>query len=108
MKKHLYFLSLLSKTHPFQQRALLEAAEPHQVGAICEYTYNIVHGYISIPEGTKEEFVPRKQMLRDLADTKVPYTIKKEVLLQGRGSILGALIPPAISAILGFISNLKK
>ena len=44
-------------------------------------------------------------MLWDLADTKVPYKIKKEILLQSGGSILGALIPPAISEILGFINN---
>ena len=108
MKKHLYFLSLLSETHPFQQRALLETAEPHQVGAICECIYNIVHGNIPIPEGIKEELVPRKEMLWDLAGTKVPYKIKKEILLQSEGSILGVLILPAISAILGFINNSKK
>ena len=47
-------------------------------------------------------------MLRDHADTKVPYKLKKEILLQSGGSSLGALIPPAISAILGFINNSKK
>ena len=51
-----------------------------------------MHGNILIPEGIKEELAPRKQMLRDLADTKVPYKIKKEILLQSGGSILGALI----------------
>ena len=71
MKKHLDFPNLLSKTHPFQQRALLETAETDQVCAICERIYNIVYGNIPIPEGIKEEMAPRKQMLRDLADTKV-------------------------------------
>ena len=63
MKKHLDFLNLLSKTHPFQQRALSETAEPDQVSAICECIYNIMHGNIPIPEGIKEELAPRKQML---------------------------------------------
>ena len=107
VKKHLDFLNLLSETHPFQQRALLETAEPDQVCAICERSYNIMHGNIPIPDGIKE-LSPRKQMLRDLADTKVPCKIKKEILLQIGGLILGALIPPAISAILGFINNSKK
>ena len=108
MKKHLDFLNFLSKTHPFQQRALLETAEPDQVCAICECIYNIMHGNIPIPEGIKEVLAPRKQILQDLADTKVPYKIKKEILLQSGGSILGALIPPAISAIFEFINNSKK
>ena len=46
-------------------------------------------------------------MLRDPAGTKVPYKIKKEILLQSGGSILGALIPPSISAILGFIKIIQ-
>ena len=108
MKKHLDFLNLLSKTHPFQQRFLSETAEPDQVCAICECIYNILHSNIPIPEGIKEELAPRKQMLRNLADTKVPCNIKKEMLLQSGGSILGALIPSAISAILGFINNSEK
>ena len=67
-----------------------------------------MHGNIPIPEGIKEELAPRKQMLRDLADTKVSYKIKKEIFLQGGGLILGDLILPAISAILGYINNSKK
>ena len=31
--------------------------------------------------------------------------MKKEILLQSGGSILGDLTPPAINAILGFINN---
>ena len=76
VQKHLDFLNLLSKTHPVQQRALLETAEPDQVRAICECIHNIMYGNIPIPEGIKEELAPRKQMLQDLADTKVPYKIK--------------------------------
>ena len=67
-----------------------------------------MHGNIPIPQGIKEELIPKKQVLRDLADTKVPYKRKKNLLLQSGGSILGALLPPAISAILGFINNSKK
>ena len=90
MKKHLDFLNLPSKTHPF---ALLEAAKPDQVRAICE----CMHGNIPIPKGIKEDLAPRKQMLWDLAVTKVNYKIKKEILLQSADSILGALIPPAVN-----------
>ena len=70
-----------------------------------------MHGNIPICEGIKEELAPRKQMLWDLVDTKAPYKIKKETLLQSGGSILGDLLLPAISAIraiLGFINNSKK
>ena len=105
----LRFFNLLSKTHPSQQRALLETVEPDQACAIRECIYIIMHGNIHIPEGIKEGLAPRKQMLQDLADTKVPYKIKKEILSQSGGSILGALIPPAIIAILGltiFLTNL--
>ena len=108
MQKHLDFLNLLSKTHPIQQRALSETAEPDQVCAMCECNYHIIHGNIPIPQGIKEELIPKKQMLRDLVDTKVPYRIKKTLLLQSGSSILGALLPPATNAILGFINNSKK
>ena len=70
MQKHLDFLNLLSKTHPFQQRALLETAESDQVCAICECIYNIMRGNIPIPEGITEELAPREQMLRYLAGTR--------------------------------------
>ena len=92
----------------FSTESSLETAEPDQVLAICECIYNIIHDNIPIPEGIKEELASRKQMLWDLADTNVPYKIKKEILLQIGGSILGALILPAISAILGFVNNSKK
>ena len=58
---------------------------------------------IPIPQGIKE-----KQVLRDLAGTKVPYKRKKNLLLQSGGSILGALLPSAISAILGFIKTIQR
>ena len=89
-------------THLFQQRTLLETAESGQVRAICECICNIMHGNIPIPNGIKDELAPRKQILRDFAGTKVPYKIKKEILMQSGGSILRAPIPAAISAILGF------
>ena len=78
------------------------------VCAICECIYNIMHDNIPFLEGIKEELTSGKRMFRDLADTKVPYKMKKEILLQNGGSILGALIPPAITAILCFINNSKK
>ena len=62
-------------------QTVLETAEPDQVRAICECIYNIMHGNIPIPEGIKEELARRKQILGDLEDTKVPYKIKKEILL---------------------------
>ena len=37
MQKHLDFFNLLSKTHPIQQRALSETAEPDQVCAIASW-----------------------------------------------------------------------
>ena len=107
MKKHLDFLNLLSKTHPFQQRALLETDEPDQVCAICECIYNIMHGNIPVPEGIKEELPPRRQMLRDLADTKVLKNKERNTLTEWKFN-LGALITPVISSVLGFIKNSKK
>ena len=67
-----------------------------------------MHGKIAVSQGIKDELILRKQVLRDLADTKVPYERKKNLLLQSGGSILGALLPPAINAIFGFINNSKK
>ena len=108
MQKDLDFLNLLSKTHPFQQRAFLEKTEPNQGRVICECIYNIIHGNIPVLQGIKEELIPKKQVLGDLAVTKVPYKRKKNLLLQSGGSVLGALLPPVISSILGFINNSKK
>ena len=67
-----------------------------------------MHGNISIPQGIKEELILKKQMLIDLADTKVPHKKRKHI---GLGLLLrsGALLPPAISVILGFNgSNYKQ
>ena len=64
-----------------------------------------MHGDISILEGIKEKLKPRKQMSREIPDPKLPYRTKKYLLLQSGGYILGALISPAISALLGFIKN---
>ena len=108
MQRHVDFLKLLSKTHPIQQRTLLETAEPDQVRAVCECIYSIMHGNIRIPQGIKEKLIPKKQVLHDLADPKVPYKRKKNLILQSGGSIFGALPSPAISAIIGFINNSKK
>ena len=47
-------------------------------------------------------------MEQNLTDTKVPNEIKKEILLQSGGLILGALFPPAVSVTLGFINNSTK
>ena len=84
-KKHLDILNLLSKSHPFQQRALLETAEPDQVRAICECIYNIMHGNILIPEGIKVELAPRKKNVVGFCRYKLPYKIKKEIPEQSGG-----------------------
>ena len=52
-QEHLDFLNMLSKTHPIQQRALLERAEPGQVRDIFECIYNIMHGNIPVPQDIK-------------------------------------------------------
>ena len=83
-------------------------AEPDKVCDICEFVYNIMHGNIPIPRGIKEELIFQKQVLHDFADAKVSYKRKKTLLLQSGGSISGALLSPAISAILGFFNNSKK
>ena len=63
-----------------------------------------MNGNTILPQDIKEELIPKRQVLWDLGDTKVPCKRKKNLLLQSGGSISGAL-PPAISAILGFINN---
>ena len=108
MQKHPSFLNLLSKTHPIQQRDLSEISEPDQVCAICEFIYNIMHGNMPIPRGIKQKLIFQKQVLHDFADAKVSYKRKKTLLLQSGGSILGALLSPAISAILGFCNISEK
>ena len=67
-----------------------------------------MHGNIPIAQGIKEELIPKRQVLRDLSDTKVLYKRKKNLLLQSGDSILGALLSPDTSAILGFINNSEK
>ena len=105
VKKHLNFLCLLSKTHPTQQDALLETAEPDQIRAICECIYNILKGNIYVPEAIKEQLRPNRNILRDIADEKISYNNKKKLLVQKGGTLLSALLPIAVSGISSLLKN---
>ena len=106
VKKHLNFLCLLCNTHAAQQQALIETANPEQVRAICECVYNILHGNIPVPDSTKEELKAHKQVLRDIADPKIPYKKKKDTLVQKGGAIWGAMLPLAINSVASLISKI--
>ena len=106
VKKHLNFLCLLCNTHSTQQQALIETANPEQIRAICECVFNVLQGNISVPESIKGELAPHKQSLRDIADAKVPYKKKKEILVQKGGAIWGAMLPLAISSVASLINKI--
>ena len=94
------FLHLLNNTPSFHQKKnILMSATPEQVHALCEVCYNVLTGCIPSTEAQRAKLRPYKENLYDLAESRVPFKQKKQILVQHGGGFIQDLLSPLVSGI---------
>ena len=91
-------LKLLSKTKGKKREAIINASENDLIKAISECVHNVLSGNVELTPEEKRKLAPKKKHLRDLADSKVSFKQKREVIQRG-GNLLAVLLPPVIESL---------
>ena len=97
MKGSLPYLQILAKSAP-KLRKILNVPEI-VITAIYECCLNTLKGVIPLTPRQKRRLAPYKIHLRALANRKVSRKRKKTFLTQRGGSLLTALLPPALGVL---------
>ena len=100
VRKHSDFLKVLSKCNAKQRKVILQNASPSLLKCLCECGLNILKGNVKLSPSQKRQLSRHKQMLRILADRKVPVKRKRQGLVQ-KGGFLPALFGPILSTLAG-------
>ena len=96
MKGSLPYLQILAKSKPKLRKILIDNVPESVITAIYECCLNTLKGVIPLTQRQKRRLAPYKTHLRALANRKVSRKRKKTYLTQGGGSLLTALLPPAL------------
>ena len=99
MKGSLPYLQILAKSKPKLRKILIENVPESVITAIYECCLNTLKGVIPLTQRQKRRLAPYKTHLRTLANRKVSRKRKKTYLTQRGGSILTALLPPALGVL---------
>ena len=99
MKESLPYLQILAKSKPKLRKILIDNVPESVITAICECCLNTLKGVIPLTQCQKRRLAPYKTHLRALANRKVSRKHKKTYLTQRGGSILTALLPPALGVL---------
>ncbi|RUA04254.1 MAG: hypothetical protein DSY43_06770 [Gammaproteobacteria bacterium] len=97
------YLHLLACCPSHQRAVLLTSATPEQVHAICEVCFNLLRGAIPLSHTQKGRLRPHADVLRELADSSVPYKTKKALLAQKGGGFVSDVMTPLMSALSLFL-----
>ena len=102
------FLTLLSKSRSAAKRKfLMDNCTPADMKAISESCKNLLHKNICVTKSQLEKLRKSKDDIRSLADKKVSFEDKKNIVSL-RGGFLSVLLPLAVEAIIQVIKNKKK
>ena len=82
IKKEIDFLRLLVTTTDKQRRALLHAIEKSQLRAIVQIVYNLMIGFITLPQKDKNKLAKRKTVIRQFVSKGISFKKRKELLLK--------------------------
>ena len=96
MKGSLPYLQILAKSKPKLRKILIQNVSESVITAIYECCLNTLKGVIPLTTRQKRRLAPYKTHLRALANRKVS---RKTYLTQRGGSILTALLPPALGVL---------
>ena len=99
MRKNAALLHLLSDCHPKQRKALLQTLSEEQLRTLCEVILNILKGTVELTPSQKNSLGKRKRLLYQLASKSVPSKTKKKILVQQGGSLLPAILIPALQVL---------
>ena len=101
---HLALLRQIQMAHVSKLPGLLSNMNSHQIHAICECVYNVLHTDLGVPpkklEGLKKTMLKNKVDYHYLADPKKSVNQKKIILVQrgtGVKQLLGTIMPIIIS-----------
>ena len=99
MKHNIDLLRVLARSSPKQRKAIIKTCHVDLIKCLAEISLNVLQGVVPINPSQKKKLKRFRSLLRVLADKKVSIKTKKQKLEQSRGSLLGLLIPPVLSAL---------
>lgn len=93
------YLHLLAHCPDHQRLFLLSSATPPQVHSLCEVCYNLLRGLIPLSEIQKRQLERHRDLIRNLADSSVPFKRKKQILSQKGSGFVEEIVSPLMSTL---------
>ena len=106
--KHFDYLRILGKNakNRQQRKALAALATKSQLRAVCECIENVLAQNIPVSNAQLQKLKRHKNMLRKLANRRLPVSEQRKLISSQSGGILGSIIPIALSALSPLIGGL--
>lgn len=100
--RHIPLLEFLKVAPPKVVKIILENSDPQLIKAICEISLNLCKGNIKCCEKNRKKLKRHRKSLYKLASARKSqkrFTTERRILTQKGGSLLGLIIPAALTAI---------
>ena len=99
LRRNASMIRVLSKASKSLSQKILKEANKDLIEALCECTYNILKGRVSLTKAEKIKLKRYKNALRKLASKNVSLKNKKFVIQ--KGGFLGFLLRPVVKLLGG-------
>jgi hypothetical protein len=103
MRANVDFLSDLQHASPGGKRSIIRQSTQPQISTLNEISKNVLQRRIKLNPKQRQQLSRYRNLMRKMADKKIPYQRKKKMI----GGQLG-LIPLLLSVAAPFISKLIK
>lgn len=100
LKRCRHILHVLKTADPKLRKAILHNAPKHLIHALSEICYNTLQGNVHMSKQTKAKLHPYKNVIRELANSRVKHGRKRRILQQ-KGGFLGVLLGSLLSGLVG-------
>ena len=97
-------LSVIAKSPRKQRRIILRNAKKPLIDAIAECVENTLHGNVKLNKSQKARLARHSAKLRKIANKRISWKTKRDILVQEGGSFFSFLFP-LVSSIIGNITG---
>jgi hypothetical protein len=102
LRRNASTIRVLSKASPSLSKKILHEANKDLIDAICECTYNVLRGRVSLSRTDKKKLSYHKDALRKLIRKGVSQKQKKHLIQ--KGGFLGFLLKPIVRILGGLFT----
>src|SRR5436190_4671672 len=104
VKDNIQLLRALARMSPKRAQVFLKSADKDLVQSLCECALNILNGNVPLRACQHRDLYRHRHVLRRLIDGDRRWRVKRRVLAQRGGSLMGSLLLPILATVLSNVT----